>query len=37
MKTSTENINALNDLLPGETLEFNFDPMETISKPYDEL
>ena len=30
MKTSTENINALYDLQPGESLEFNFDPMSEL-------
>ena len=30
MKTSTDNINALNDLQPGESLEFNFDPMSEL-------
>ncbi len=30
MKTSTENINALNDLAEGETLELNFDPMSEL-------
>ena len=37
MKTSTEHINALNDLQPGESIEFNFDPLEDMSKPFDEL
>ena len=30
MKTSTDNINALNDLQPGESLEFNFDSMSEL-------
>ena len=30
MKTSTEHINALNDLAEGETLELNFDPMSEL-------
>ena len=30
MKTSTDNINALHDLQPGESLEFNFDPMSEL-------
>ena len=30
MKTSTEHINALNDLAEGETLEFIFDPMSEL-------
>ena len=32
MKTSTEHINALNDLAEGETLEFNFDPMSELGE-----
>ena len=30
MKTSTENINALNELKPGESLELNFGPMSEL-------
>ena len=30
MKTSTEHINALNDLAEGEALELNFDPMSEL-------
>ena len=30
MKTSTEHINALNDLAEGEALELNFDPMSDL-------
>jgi hypothetical protein len=32
IKTSTENINALADLQPGETLELNFDPMSELGE-----
>ena len=32
MKTSTEHINALNDLAEGETLELNFDPMSELGE-----
>jgi hypothetical protein len=32
MKTSTEHINDLNDLVVGETLEFNFDPMSELGE-----
>ena len=32
MKTSTEHINALNDLAVGETLELNFDPMSELGE-----
>ena len=32
MKTSTENINALNDLAERETLELNFDPMSELGE-----
>ena len=32
MKTRTDNINALNDLQPGESLEFNFDPMSELGE-----
>ena len=37
MKTSTENINALNDLAEGETLELNFDPMSELGEWKDVL
>ena len=32
MKTSTEHINALNDLAEGETLELNSDPMSELGE-----
>ena len=32
MKTSTEHINALNDLAEGEALELNFDPMSELGE-----
>lgn len=32
IKASTENINALADLQPGESLEFNFDPMNELGE-----
>ena len=32
MKTSTELINALNDLAEGETLKLNFDPMSELGE-----
>ena len=32
MKTSTEHINALNDLAEGESLELNFDPMSELGE-----
>ena len=32
MKTSTENINALNDLAEAETLELNFHPMSELGE-----
>ena len=32
MKTSTEHINALNDLAEGETVELNFDPMSELGE-----
>jgi hypothetical protein len=35
MKTSTENINAINDLQPGESLEFNFEPMSEFGERKD--
>ncbi len=35
MKTSTEHINALNDLAEGETLELDFDPMSELGDKKD--
>ena len=32
MKTSNDNINALADLQPGESLELNFDPMSELGE-----